>query len=319
MEKTINIGIIGVGGIGERFLQVLENHPRAKVLGLHDTNMERLNFISDKYNIPFVTEYEELLENKDIDVIYLAVPPKYHHPIAFKIIEKNKHFICEKPLANSTQEAMEMAQEVNKYNIVHAINFPTIYSAAFDKLTSLLDDGFIGNLRRVEFHGYFSQWPRPWQQNDWIASKEQGGFIREVFSHYIQIIQRLFSKLENIETKLEYPQDPLASEIGVMATANLSDGTPVLLNSFSEIGMEENLSLTIYGTEGTISLVNWRELWTSSKGEKRSKVELPEQNSLFELISDVFSAIDGKTSKVVTFDEGRDVQIVIEKLLDRDA
>jgi predicted dehydrogenase len=318
MEKLINIGIIGAGGVGERFLQALQRHPRAKVVGIYDTNNERLDYISNKYKVPSVNQYQELLDNKDIELVYLAVPPKYHHDIAIDIIKANKHIICEKPLANSIEEAKEMMETAEKHNIVHAMNFPTVYSPAFKKLSSLLEDGFIGKLQRVELHTYFEQWPRAWQQNNWISSREQGGFVREVFSHYIQITQRLFGDITDINTSIIYPEDQLLCETSIIATASLADNVPVLLNGFHHIGMEEKLSYTLYGTEGTISLVNWRELWVSSRGEKQVMVELPANDSLVELIEDVFNAMEGKDSNRVTFEGGYDVQVAIEKLLDRE-
>ena len=152
----------------------------------------------DKYDLTGVGSYKELLEDKDIDIIYLAVPPKYHYPIALDIFESGKHFICEKPLANSREQAESMARISKDKDIVTAMNFPTIYTKAFEKIESLLKEGFIGELVRIEFQGYFTNWPRLWQQNNWIDTREQGGFVREVVTHYIQIIQRLFGDIENI-------------------------------------------------------------------------------------------------------------------------
>lgn len=317
MEK-INIGIIGVGAVGERFIKALQRHSRANILGINDTNIERLELISNTYKVPIVDTYEELLSNKEIDAIYLAVPPKYHYSIALDIIKAKKHFICEKPLANSVNEAKEMYEEAEKHNIIHAMNFPVVYTTGFKKLKTLLDEGFIGDLRRIELHTYFEQWPRYWQKNNWIDTREQGGFIREVFTHYIQMIQMVFGKIVDINTKVEYPKDDLACEKGIMATAALSEGTPILLSGLSDIGIEENISLSIYGTEGTISLVNWRDLWTASKGDKNIKMDLPERDHLHDLIDEFFNAIEGKNAKIISFREGYDAQIVIEKLLGKE-
>ncbi|WP_026477546.1 Gfo/Idh/MocA family protein [Alkaliphilus transvaalensis] len=315
MDKIINIGIIGVGIVGERFIKALRKHPRSNVLGIYDVNEERLKHIAQQYNLSTVSHYKELLSNQEIDVIYLAVPPKYHHALALEIMEANKHIICEKPLANSTLEAKEMLEAAEKQKIVHAMNFPTIYTQAFKKLESLLREGFLGELRRIELKAYFPQWPRPWQQTDWISSREQGGFVREVFTHYIQMVQMIFGPIENIDTKIEYPDDPTSCEGGIIATASLSDGTPVLLNGFSDIGQMEDLSLTLFGRKGTLSLVNWRELWVTSREQNKTLVELPEDDHLLDLINEVFNAIDGETSKIIDFNEGYKAQIVVEKLL----
>ena len=314
MRKAINIGIIGAGIVGERVIKAIGRHGGERILGIYDVNTDRLKHISKEYNITAVDSYKALLENEAIDLIYLAVPPKYHHSISLDIIKAKKHFLCEKPLANTTKEAEEMYLAAEEAGILHAINFPTIYSSGFKGLESLLQEGFIGGLRRIELHGYFSQWPRAWQQTDWIASKEQGGFIREVFTHFVQIIHRCFGEVQKIETFIEENNDPNASETGIIATGELQDGTRILFNGFSNIGIEDSLSLNIYGTEGELSLCNWRELWCTTT-EGRSKVEIPDNDHLVALLQQVFNAIEGKAAELVTFKEGLEVQRTIEALL----
>ncbi len=318
MSKMINIGIIGAGVVGERLINAIKRHPQGNVKGIYDVNAERLEEIANKYNIPTVKFYNELLEDKDIDVIYLAVPPKYHHPIAMDIISSNKHFLCEKPLANSSEEAREMYEGVENNKVINAMNFPTVYTTAFKKLKSLLDEGFIGDLLRIELQGYFTYWPRLWQKNNWIASREQGGFVREVFTHFVQMIQSLYGEMSNITSFIEYPEHEAMSETGIIARANLKNSIPVLFNGISNIGMKEELSFTIYGTEGTVSLVNWRELWVSNKDSKKEKLELADNAHLVELLEEFFKAMNGEKANLVTFKEGYETQKVIEKLLLRE-
>lgn len=313
-KRTINIGIIGVGIVAERIIKAINKIERAKILGIYDINRERLEYISNEYNLSLVNNYEELLNNKDIDLIYLAVPPKYHHSIAIDIIKSKKHIICEKPLANSIDEAKEMYEKAEESNIIHAMNFPLVYTPSVKKLRSLLNEGYIGDLRRIELSTYFKEWPRPWQQTNWISTREQGGFVREVFTHYIQLTQMLFGNIVDINSIIQYPEDPLICETGIIANGSLSDNTPILLNGFSNIGMEENLSFTIFGTEGVISLENWRDVYISSKEDKRQKLDIEEYDHLVELINEVFKAIDGKDLHIITFKEGYYAQIIIEKL-----
>lgn len=314
-RKILNIGVIGTGIVGERLLQAFERHGGVSVEGVYDTNIERLNFISEKYNTEAYQDYKELITNNSIDLIYLAVPPKHHHEIAKVIIQNKKHILCEKPLANSIDEAKEMLELAEENNIVHAMNFPTIYRREFKELERMLKDGFIGTLRRVEVNACFQQWPRTWQQNSWISSREQGGFVREVFSHYIQMTQMLFGTINDIKSQIEYPEDNQKCETGIIATAKLDNGIPVLLNSFSDIGMEEHISYSIYGTEGTLTLTNWRDLWISKRGQGKTRVEVQEEDGLVNLIEEVIKAVNNDTSKIITFKEGYEVQRVLESLL----
>ena len=314
MEKIMNIGIIGAGVVAERIINAAKNHPRANIKSIYDLDSSRLEDISNKYDLKIATSENELLNDNNIDIIYLAVPPKYHYPIALDIFKSGKHFICEKPLANSTKEAEEMYKLSKENNIVCAMNFPTMYSSTYAKMDELLKDGFIGELMRIEFQGYFSQWPREWQQNNWIATREQGGFVREVVTHYIQIIQRLFGDIENVNTFIEYPADILKSETSIIAKGNI-ETTPVLINAIAGIEMKEELNLKIFGSNGVIFLKNWRELWISNNDMEMQRIEIIESNGLIDLLDNVFRAIDGEDSNIVDFYEGYTTHKVIEELL----
>ena len=177
---TIKVGIISIGAIGERVLNKFVQHPLTEVAAVCDVSEQRLTQIKEKITCDTYTNYLDMLKDEDISLVYLAVPPKFHHKIALDIIAAKKHLLCEKPLANSTTEAAEMAETAEAASIVNAINFPMPYSNVFQTFKEKIQSGGIGKVSRVEVHLNFTTWPRAWQQNDWIASREQGGFIREV-------------------------------------------------------------------------------------------------------------------------------------------
>jgi predicted dehydrogenase len=104
---------------------------------------------------------------------------------------------------------------------------------------------------------HFPQWPRIWQQNGWVGKREQGGFVLEVGVHFIQQTLKIFGDIKNIQTRLELPNDPNKCETGIVATAELGDGTPVLIEGLSQIAGEVFIGFTAYGSEGTVSLENW--------------------------------------------------------------
>ncbi|WP_059173790.1 Gfo/Idh/MocA family protein [Bacillus sp. FJAT-27445] len=311
----INVGIIGTGGIGERVLNAFQAHPDTEVLGAFDGNADRLAEISEKYGIAAAEDYKELFDNPDINLIYIAVPPKFHHQFVTEALRSNKNVLCEKPLASTVAEADEMLAAATSRGLIHAVNFPTVFGGGFLELERLAGDGFLGDLRRVELHCHFEEWPRKWQQNSWISSREQGGFVREVFPHYIQIILHLFGKISDIHSSLELPDNPELCETGIIANGRLSNGVPVLFNGLSGIGMKEELRFDLFGTEGTLSLRNWSELWAGRKNEPLQRVETDVSNSYQVFIEELVNAFEGKPSRIVSFQRGRDVQEVLDQLL----
>lgn len=314
MDKKFNIGIIGAGIVAERIINASMDHPRTKIKGIYDRDIDRLLEVTRKYWLDGYSSYEELLDDSEIDIIYLAVPPKYHYPLGVDTFKSGKHFLCEKPLANSMEEAKTMAKLSNDKDVVYAMNFPTIYGSPYKKIKELLDKGSIGKLLRLEFQGYFTDWPRPWQKNPWIVTREQGGFTKEVITHYVHLMQRLFGDIEQIHSFVNYPTDTYRAEKSLIAKCNIRD-IEVLINCVTDIGMKEKLSFNMIGTKGTISLKNWNEVWVSKKDSEFEKIELEKIDPSKNLLDNLFSAIDRDESDIVDFKEGCKTHIVIEKLL----
>lgn len=312
----INVGIIGTGGIGERVMNAFQAHPDTDVVEVFDGNAKRLAEVSEKYGIAAADDYRALFDNPDINLIYIAVPPNFHHQYVMDALRSGKNVLCEKPLASTVAEADEMLEAAASSGLIHAVNFPTIFGPGFLELERLAGDGFLGELRRIELHCHFEEWPRKWQQNSWISSRDQGGFVREVFPHYIQIILHLFGKISEIQSSLELPENLELCETGIIARGRLSNGVPVLFNGLSGIGMKEELRFDLFGTEGTLSLRNWSDLWAARKNEPLQRIELEGANSYHAFIDELVKAFEGKPARIVSFQRGRDVQEILDQLLE---
>jgi predicted dehydrogenase len=311
---TVRVGVIGLGAIGERVIHKFIQHPETEVVAVCDVNEDRLTSIKEKYNVGTYTNYQDMLQDESLSLVYLAVPPKYHHRIALDVIAAKKNLLCEKPLANSIVEAEEMVAAAEEAKIVNAINFPMVYSNVFQKFKELILSGKIGHVNRVEVHMHFTTWPRAWQQNEWIASREQGGFIREVGPHYIQMLLEVFGGVENIQSFVDYPEDPTLCEKGFVSRMELQNGTTVLFNGLSGIGQKEHISFKVFGDRGTIDLTNWSVL-SISEGDSTPVVYPLQRVEEIDLVAELVKAMGGENGQLVSFKEGYEVQLVLEKLL----
>ncbi|MGO0063251.1 Gfo/Idh/MocA family protein [Brevibacillus fluminis] len=316
MSKQIQVGIIGLGGMGGKLFHTFLAHPDFQVTAVCDTDAKRAEEAAKGAgDLPWYTEYQLLLQEAALDLVYIAVPPAFHHRIALDVLAAGKHILCEKPLANTLEEAEEMRETARRAGVVHAMNFPTYYRAAFRELSARMAQGFLGEVRRVEITTHFHQWPRPWQQNPWIGGREQGGFVREVMPHYIHLTQSLFGKVAAVDSQLEYPEDPQACETGIVATLRLEDGPSVLMNGVSQIARKERVAFTLYGTKGTLALVDWSRLEGGGVGEELAEIAVGPTDHLADMLTQLASTIRTGEGDVVDFEAGYDVQNVLEKLL----
>ncbi|MBU9713070.1 Gfo/Idh/MocA family protein [Evansella tamaricis] len=316
-NKIVKVGVIGVGAIGKGMTEVFNEHRHTKVTAICDVAQDIVEKkAKDLGGIYWTTNYKELLE-QDVDLVYVAVPPALHYSIVMDILDSGKHVLCEKPLANSLEEAGEMVKKAEITGLVNAVHYPLSYINNIKALSQRMEEGYLGKVRRVELEMRFPQWPRKWQQNNWIATRKQGGFVFEVAGHFIQLIHQLFGRLTDIESIMELPEDPTACETGIIAQMKLEDGTPVLVNGISQIAgeQEQSISLTIYGTKGTLALVDLDKLYGGKVGEAYKELPVSKDKSFWdEFIQNLVNAINGESAEIIDFYQGYEVQKVLESL-----
>ncbi|WP_404359034.1 Gfo/Idh/MocA family oxidoreductase [Cytobacillus firmus] len=314
MREKIKVGLIGMGAVGERILRQFRQNEEFEIAALCDRNAERLDkFKAELPDAAMHTNYLDVLQDETIKLIYLGVPPKFHHTIAMDIIKSGKHLLCEKPLANSIEEAKEMFEAAVNAGIIHAMNFPMAYSPAFKLFKDKIHNGELGKIKKVELHLQFKQWPREWQQNDWISSREQGGFIREVAPHFIHMIHDTFGELDNVHSFVDYPEDERLCETSFSTLLRLPGGIPVVFNGIAGIGQQEDLSFKVFGDKGTLDMQNWNILvqTTTEKNGEIIMLDEPETS----LPAELLKAIRGDKALLVSFKEGHQVQKVLERIL----
>jgi predicted dehydrogenase len=310
----LHIGIIGLGAIGQRLIKQFTEHSQVKVTAVCDQleslATETANRIGE---VQAFTDYKYLIESPQVDLVYVAVPPKYHHQIVMDVLKVKKHVLCEKPLANSLEEAKEMAAAAERAGVIHAMNFPLNYGQAAAKFAELIRENYTGKLRRLQLTMHFPEWPRFWQKNEWVGGREQGGFVLEVGVHFIQQTLKLFGEIKNIQTRLELPDDTEKCETGIIATAELADGTPILIEGLSQIAGKEYIGFTAFGAEGILSLENWGELRGGKNGEELEEISF-EEVTPNRLIDELVKAVNGEDSELYDFEAGNQAQKVLEEL-----
>ena len=106
--KKINIGVIGVGHLGEHHVKHLKSINNFKLIGIYDIDEKRAISIGKKYHVPLYKNIDELIEASD--AISLVTPTETHFDIAYSCIKAKKHIFIEKPIAKSVNDAEKLIQ-----------------------------------------------------------------------------------------------------------------------------------------------------------------------------------------------------------------
>ncbi len=313
----ISLGIIGAGIMGERMLRAaLDQAPDVvRVAAIWDPSQAALARIGSL--APHAPSAEALIAQSDC--VYIASPPASHLPHAQAALAAGKAAFCEKPLAVDVPAA-------NAFLAAHpaaraAVNFPMASSLAVATLRDWLPS--IGTPVRLEIETSFRIWPRPWQADaaSWLDRRQQGGFTREVVSHFLFLTRRLCGPmvLEQAHAGFHTPE---ASERAI--AARLTAGpVPVPVTLLGGVGTtlkDDHNTWTLWGTEGAIRLRDWSvaERLTGSEWVP-DPAAMPNERMrplvLRRQLEGVARMTKGEPHHLATLQEALDVQTVVEAIL----
>ena len=144
--RTGNVGVIGVGAMGENHVRVYHKMEEANLVAVSDVSERALKKIEKKYGAKGFTEYSEILENPDIEAVSVCVPTTLHHDVVMEAIKHKKHVLVEKPIAFTVEEAEEMIAAAKEAGVLLATGHVERFNPAVQKAKELIDDGVIGDV-----------------------------------------------------------------------------------------------------------------------------------------------------------------------------
>jgi len=216
------------------------------------TQMERLG--AELPNAPKLASAEAAVA--EADCVYIASPPKTHLGHARAALNAGKAVFTEKPLGVDLADSRAFVQEAAGARA--AVNFVFASSPAVAELKTWVADGAVGKPSAITVAADFSAWPREWQMDavSWLAKRAEGGFTREVLSHFLFLTGRLGGEMRLLESHANYPPGELA-ETAITANMQAGDVPVSVTGGVGTIAeMESNLWL-LEGDAGSIRLRNW--------------------------------------------------------------
>jgi predicted dehydrogenase len=139
--------MIGVGYWGPNLIRNFGEIDGAAVVACCDLSQERLSKIQKRYQtIPCTQDHEDLLRDPNIDAVVIATPVCTHYPIAKAALEHGKHVLVEKPLADSSEHALDLVETAKRARRVLMVDHTFIYTSAVRKIRELADAGDLGEI-----------------------------------------------------------------------------------------------------------------------------------------------------------------------------
>ncbi len=143
-------GILGTGFISNAVVQAIQQSDGSEVRTIAGRNAEALDSFQQQYGIANqASGYQSLLQDPEIDVIYIGLPNHVHHTVTMDAAEHGKAVLSEKSLTVTMEQAHSLVDGVQKNGTFFVEGFMYLAHPLYRRLLEILSDGRLGNLRAV--------------------------------------------------------------------------------------------------------------------------------------------------------------------------
>jgi len=286
--NKIRYGIIGFGGIAENRiaregfgldLSRYQGNEAAVLVAATDINPDRRS-AAEALNLKWYGSVEELLDDDQIDAVFIATNNSSHADIARKVILRKKHCMIEKPMAHTLKDARDLQSLAVQYGVSLAVDHMMTNNVFNQKARELVKNGTLGDVNDISLHMEFLYGSTPQEASTWRCAnpEELGGPLGDVGTHCLYMAEYL---LDDVITAIACTFTPRTLDIqvenGAFIQFQTRQGfTGSIRVAFNQprgglVGTLSNLGYEVYGTEGVLR--SYGTLFQLS-GEKSDPVEL---------------------------------------------
>ena len=288
MKQKIRFGVLGCSTIAEKsMIPAIKNSANAQLHMIGSRSDKKASIFSKKFSCKLHGDYDEVLENDQIDAVYISLPPSLHEKWIIKAAKFGKHIICEKPAALSIESAEKIIKECKKNHVRIIENFAFRFHPQQTKVLEIIKNNSIGKV--FSFYGNYSFNLNVSQNNFRLNKKLGGGVLNDVAGYLICASRLIFN--ENpvaVFCDLEYEND-----IDVSGNIYMKYSNKTAIGSFSYKNYFQSF-YNVCGKNGVVQVErafnirdNMSGVITIKKEDKLKKITVRPHNQ-FQILTEIF-------------------------------
>lgn len=307
MSQTIKWGILSTAGIAQtEFIPAIQQVDNAELIAISSLSGQARS-VADRFGIKHAYDsYEELLDNSEIDAVYIPLPNHLHKEWAIKAAEKKKHVLSEKPAALTAADITEIKQACEENQVKFMEGFMYAFHPQHQRVRELIQSGTIGEVKR--FNASFSFLLGDVEGNIRTSKDKGGGSIYDIGCYAIHAMRHILQE-EPQSVRTEAVIDH-AYDVETSAISHFKFESGIVAIAESSFDLFFNNAYEVIGTKGRITVPRAFRPDTSG-GE--GIVVIQNDNGIKEerLIGDLFEAeikhlsdcIINQTDPMISFDD----------------
>lgn len=273
----IRIGVLGLANIAKKaIIPAIQSLEDTFVLsGIASETEEKIKLIEQEYNVTSFATYQDLINELNIDAVYIPLPNSLHYKWVKKALEKGKHVLVEKSLACKLEQVIELNEIAEKNNLVLVENFQFRFHSQLQKLKELLPE--IGKIRSIRSSFCFP----PFSNKNNIRYQKElgGGALLDAGAYSIKLAQELLGvELMVDSAQLNYD----GFEVDIWGAGTLIDKTKNIPFQFV-FGFDHHYQCNVE-IIGSLGKITTQRIFTAPPGYEATILIEKNQDRLIEKI-----------------------------------
>ena len=261
---NLGIGIIGAGNISSAYLRLAPLFKGLEVRAVADLNMEAATARAEEFGV-HAQSVDDLLANKDVDVVINLTIPDAHYAVTKRILEAGKHAYSEKPLVLTLDQGVELRDLAKSKGLSVGCAPDTFLGGAHQLARSAVDAGKIGRVTSGTCH-VMSPGMEMWHPNPDFFFLPGGGPILDLGPYYIANLINLIGPVKRVaalatmanptRTITSEPRKgeeiPVKTPTNIHALLEFQNGATITLSASWDVWSHRHANMELYGTEGSL-------------------------------------------------------------------
>lgn len=260
MNKTINIGVVGLGRLGSLYARYFMTRiPGARLVAVSDVNKDATERIAAETGARGYLDYRDLVNDRAVEAVVVMTPTKLHGEVVLAAAAAKKAIFCEKPLSVDVAEGERMKEAVARHGIFFQLGFMRRFDRAYAAAKRKIDEGLIGT--PVIFKSTSrDQLPPP---VEYLRPSNSGGLFIDMGIHDFDLARWFMGEPSNVYSignSVAFPEITDVGDVENGLTSLNFAGGGIGVISLSRIGIfGYSIHTEIVGTKGTLQIGYERE------------------------------------------------------------
>lgn len=193
--EALRYGILSTSSIAPRFIAAVRASGTGEIVAVSSRTLEKAQEKAQQWEIPAAYgSHLELLQNAQVNIVYISTVNAQHYPWAKAALEQGKHVICEKPCTTSAAQTRELYAMAREKGLFFMEAEKMLFLPAILEVRRRIEEGLLGDIHMVEMSHSFSA-----KYNTWMFDREAGGGpLLSSGIYAVQLVAWLFGTIKQI-------------------------------------------------------------------------------------------------------------------------